>query len=51
MSEPPDEDVPGEGSRPETPTGVPPVPGPPPGWAEEAGEDEPPISPAVLNPE
>jgi hypothetical protein len=40
-----------EGMRPETPTGVPPVPGPPPGLAEEAGEDEPPISPAVLNPE
>ena len=40
-----------DGMQPETPTGVPPVPGPPPGWAERAGEDEPPISPAVLNPE
>ena len=40
-----------EGAHPETPTGVPPVPGPPPGLAEEAGEHEPPISPAVLNPE
>ena len=30
-----------DGMRPETPTGVPPVPGPPPGLAEDAGEDEP----------
>ena len=52
MSEPLDDDeAAGDGAHPETPTGVPPVPGPPPGRAEEAGEDEPPISPAVLNPE
>jgi hypothetical protein len=48
MSEPPIDD---DEAAPETPTGVPPVPGPPPGRAEEAGEDEPPISPAVMNPE
>ena len=40
-----------DGTQPATPTGDPPVPGPPPGWAEQAGEDEPPISPALLNPE
>lgn len=51
MSEPLDDDRPADGAHPDTPTGVPPVPGPPPGRAEEAGEDEPPISPAVLNPE
>ena len=51
MSEPLDDDLADEVAHPETPTGVPPVPGPPPGWAEAAGEDEPPISPAVMNPE
>ena len=56
MSEPLDDgqaadEVAEEGTQPGTPTGVPPVPGPPPGWAEQAGEDEPPISPAILNPE
>jgi hypothetical protein len=48
MSEP---DLTDDGSQPETPTGVPPVPGPPPGLEDDAVEGESPINPAVMSPE
>ncbi|MCW2635599.1 MAG: hypothetical protein JWQ99_1966 [Blastococcus sp.] len=47
MSEPPETD---DGSQPHTTTGVPPVPGPPPGLEGEEDRDEPWANPAVMDP-
>ncbi|MDP9416731.1 MAG: hypothetical protein M3P48_02630 [Actinomycetota bacterium] len=39
------------GNDPEAPTGVPPVPGAPPGFEDETEDVEAPVNPAVMNPE